>query len=165
MYHCTTIIIPRFPRGKRKSIRGCQASYQQISPWLEILGKRKRTTREFRLTCSGDVSWWPESRGKEGDGGLLHGWRIEAHFYLRWGCIMVAGILWGKKAMVVCSMAGGQKLTVNQITDDLGHERAWNLGEKKENGEGVPFYLLFVSGMHHGGRNLLTEKAPVVCTK
>ena len=37
---------------------------------------------------------------------------------------MVAGILWGKKAMVVCSMAGGQKLTVNQITDDLGHERA-----------------------------------------
>ena len=78
---------------------------------------------------------------------------------------MVAEISWGKNAMVVCSMAGGQKLTVNQITDDLGHERAWNLGKKKENGEGVPFYLLFVSEMHHGGRNLLTEKAPVVCTK
>ena len=45
-------------------------------------------------------------------------------FYLRWGCIMVAEISWGKNAMVVCSMAGGQKLTVNQITDDLGHEGA-----------------------------------------
>jgi len=62
---------------------------------LEIWGKRKRMMREFRFT-----------------------------FYLRWGCIMVAEISWGKNAMVVCSMAGGQKLTVTQIADDLEHERA-----------------------------------------
>ena len=37
---------------------------------------------------------------------------------------MVAEISWGKNAMVVCSMAGGQKLTVTQIADDLEHERA-----------------------------------------
>jgi len=36
---------------------------------------------------------------------------------------MVAGISRGKKVMV-CSMVRGQKLTVSQIADDLGHERA-----------------------------------------
>ena len=29
--------------------------------------------------------------------------------------------------------------TVSQIANDLGHERAWNLREKKEDDEGVPF--------------------------
>ena len=28
------------------------------------------------------------------------------------------------------------------------------MGEKKEDDEGVPFYLLLTSGMHHGDRNL-----------
>jgi len=50
------------------------------------------------------------------------------------------------------SIAGGQKLAMSQITDDLGHERVWNLGEKKEDDEGVPFYLLFAPRMHHGSR-------------
>ena len=49
-------------------------------------------------------------------------------------------------------MAGRQKLTVNQIADDLGYERAWNLWEKKDSDEWVPFYLLL---MHRGGWNLL----------
>jgi len=51
---------------------------------------------------------------------------------------------------------------VSQIADDLGHERAWNLGEKKEDGEGVPFYLLLAPEMHHGVQNLVRKKALVV---
>ena len=47
---------------------------------------------------------------------------------------------------------------MSQIADDLGHERAWNLLEKKEDGEGVPFYLLLALGMYHGGRNLVGEE-------
>ena len=39
-------------------------------------------------------------------------------------------------------MAGGQKLAASQINDDLGHERTWNLGEKKEDDEGILFYNL-----------------------
>ena len=50
-------------------------------------------------------------------------------------------------------MAGGQELAMDQIVSNLGHKRAWDLGEKKENDEGVPFYLLLASGMHCGGRN------------
>ena len=36
--------------------------------WLEIWGRRKRTTREFCFTfyLRRDVSWWSESRGAEG---------------------------------------------------------------------------------------------------
>ena len=60
-----------------------------------------------------------------------------------------------KKALVVSSMAGGQKVIVSQIDDELGHERVWNLGEKKENDEGVPFHLLLTPG-------IAGEKAPVV---
>ncbi|KAG2561921.1 hypothetical protein PVAP13_8KG216605 [Panicum virgatum] len=66
--------------------------------------------------------------------------------------------LTGEKALVVSSMAGEQKLTVNQIADDSGHERVWNLEEKKEDDEEVPFYLLLASGMYHGGRNLVGKK-------
>ena len=36
------------------------------------------------------------------------------------------------------------------------------MGKKKENNEGVSFYLLLALGMHHGGRNLAGEKALVV---
>ena len=43
------------------------------------------------------------------------------------------------EALEVSSMAGRQKLTVNQITDDLGYEKAWNLWEKKESDEGFRF--------------------------
>ena len=46
------------------------------------------------------------------------------------------------------SMAGGQKLTISQIADNLEHERAWNLEEKKEDDEGVLFYLLLVPEIH-----------------
>jgi len=45
-----------------------------------------------------------------------------------------------------------QKLAVSQITDDLGHERVRNLGKKKEDDEGVPFYPLLAPRMHHGSR-------------
>ena len=51
---------------------------------------------------------------------------------------------------------------MSQIADDLGHERAWNLLEKKEDGEGVPFYLLLAPEMHHGVQNLVRKKALVV---
>jgi len=49
-------------------------------------------------------------------------------------------------------MVGGQELLVSQIAGDLGHERAWNLGEKKKDGEEVPFYLLLALTMYHGGQ-------------
>ena len=49
-------------------------------------------------------------------------------------------------------MVGGQELLANQIAGDLGHERAWNLGEKKEDEEEVPFYLLLALTMYHGGQ-------------
>ena len=52
---------------------------------------------------------------------------------------------------------------MSQIANDLGHERAWNLREKKEDDEGVPFYLLLAPDMYHGGRNLAGKKAMVVC--
>ena len=35
------------------------------------------------------------------------------------------------EALEVSSMAGRQKLIVNQIADDLRYERAWNLWERK----------------------------------
>ena len=41
---------------------------------------------------------------------------------------------------------------MSQITDDLGYDRIWNLGEKKEDDEGVLFYLLLAPRMHHGSR-------------
>ena len=37
---------------------------------------------------------------------------------------------------------------MSQITDDLGYDRIWNLGEKKEDDEGVLFYLLLVPEIH-----------------
>ena len=40
-----------------------------------------------------------------------------------------------EKTSVVSSMASGQKLIVNQIANDIGYERAWNLGKKKEDDE------------------------------
>ena len=43
------------------------------------------------------------------------------------------------EALEVSSMAGRQKLIVNQIADDLRYERAWNLWEKKESDEGFRF--------------------------
>ena len=54
-------------------------------------------------------------------------------------------------------MASGQKFTVSQIAD--GHERAWNLRKKKEDSDGILFYLLLVPKMHHGGQNLRGEGA------
>jgi len=39
-------------------------------------------------------------------------------------------------------VAGGQKLAASQINDDLGHDRTWNLGEKKEDDERILFYNL-----------------------
>ena len=54
-------------------------------------------------------------------------------------------------------MAGGEELLVSQIAGNLGHERAWNLGEKKD-GDGVPFYLLLAPVMHRGGRNRCGKK-------
>ena len=47
-------------------------------------------------------------------------------------------------------MAGGQELLASQIAGDLGHKRVWNLGEKKEDDERVPFYLLLAQVMHRG---------------
>ena len=37
-------------------------------------------------------------------------------------------------------------------------------GEKKEDNERLPFYLLLALGMYHGGRNLAGKKARVVCS-
>jgi len=36
-------------------------------------------------------------------------------------------------------MAGRQELLAGQIDGDLRHKRSWNLGEKKEDDERVPF--------------------------
>ena len=47
-------------------------------------------------------------------------------------------------------MDGGQELLASQIAGDLGHERAWNLEKKKDDNEGVPFYLLIAPVMHRG---------------
>jgi hypothetical protein len=49
------------------------------------------------------------------------------------------------------SMAVRQKLVAGQIVGNLGHERAWNLKEKKEDDEGIPFYTLLTAGMGYGG--------------
>jgi len=54
-------------------------------------------------------------------------------------------------------MAGGEELLVSQIAGNLGHERAWNLGEKKD-GDGVPFYLLLAPVMHRGLQNRCGKK-------
>ena len=43
-------------------------------------------------------------------------------------------------------MVGRPKLTPSQIADDSAHENAWNLGENREDGKGVPLYLLFAPG-------------------
>ena len=43
-------------------------------------------------------------------------------------------------------MAGRPKLAPSQIADNSAHERAWNLGENKEDGEGVPFIPLTCTG-------------------
>ena len=92
---------------------------------------------------------------KENGGGVL--------IYLLLAPMMYHGgrNLMGEKALVVSSMAGEQKLTVYQIADDSGHERIWNLEEKKEDDENVSFYLLLASGMYHGGWNLLGKKEGV----
>jgi hypothetical protein len=45
-------------------------------------------------------------------------------------------------------------LLLDQIACILGHERAWDLGGKKEDDEGVPFYTLLTAGMHRGDQNL-----------
>ena len=51
------------------------------------------------------------------------------------------------------------ELLASQIASDLGHEKAWKLREKKENDEGVPFYLLLVPViMYHGNRNWCGKK-------
>ena len=55
-------------------------------------------------------------------------------------------------------MAGGQKLLASQVAGDLGHKRAWNLGEKKEDDKRVPFYLLLAPVMHRGGWNQCGKK-------
>jgi len=60
-----------------------------------------------------------------------------------------------EKTSVVSSMASGQKLIVNQITNDLVHERARNLEEKKEN---TKKFCLICIWMHHGGRNLVRRR-------
>jgi len=49
-------------------------------------------------------------------------------------------------------MAGGQELLASQIAGDSEHDRARNLGKNKENGEGIPFYLLLALTMYHGGQ-------------
>ena len=43
-------------------------------------------------------------------------------------------------------MAGKQKLLASQIAGDLGHERAWNLGKKKEDDEGDSVLPLTCAG-------------------
>ena len=43
-------------------------------------------------------------------------------------------------------MTGRQKFLASQIAGDSEHERSWNLGEKKENDESIPFYFLLASG-------------------
>lgn len=45
-------------------------------------------------------------------------------------------------------MAGGQELAAGKIASGLRYERVWNLGEMKEQGEGVSFYSLPASEMH-----------------
>ena len=55
-------------------------------------------------------------------------------------------------------MADGQKLLASQIAGDLGYKRAWNLREKKEDDEGVPFYLLLAPVMHHDSWNRREKK-------
>ena len=54
-------------------------------------------------------------------------------------------------------MDGRRELLASLIAGNLGYERAWNLGEKKD-GDGVPFYLLLASVMHRGGRNRCGKK-------
>ena len=56
-------------------------------------------------------------------------------------------------------MAGRQELLAGQIDGDLRHKRSWNLREKKEDSDGILFYLLLVPEMHHGGQNLRGEGA------
>ena len=63
-------------------------------------------------------------------------------------------------------MAGGQKFLASQIAGDSEHERSWNLGEKKENDESIPFYFLLASGWICSGRNLAgNNAAAVVCSR
>ena len=62
-------------------------------------------------------------------------------------------------------MAGRQDLLASQIAGDLGHERISNLGEKKEDDEGILFYILFASGMYRSRRNLARKNAAaMVCS-
>ena len=55
-------------------------------------------------------------------------------------------------------MACRQELLACQIAGDLGHKRFWNLGEKKEDDERVPFYLLLAPVRHRGGQNRCAKK-------
>jgi hypothetical protein len=54
--------------------------------------------------------------------------------------------------------------TVGRIPGDFGHERAWDLGEKKEYNEGIRFYRSPMAEMHHGGRNRIGKEAAVFCS-
>ena len=55
-------------------------------------------------------------------------------------------------------MTDRQELLASQIAGDLGHRRAQNLGEKKEDDNGVLFYILLAPAMHCGGRNQCEKK-------
>ena len=68
----------------------------------------------------------------------------------------------GEKALMVSAMAGGQKVTASQITNDLGYERTWNLGGKERGRQGGSVLSLTCTGMHYGDRNLAREKTLVV---
>jgi hypothetical protein len=41
--------------------------------------------------------------------------------------------------------------TVGWIPDDSRHGRAWGVGQRKEDDEGIQFYTLLVAEMHRGG--------------
>jgi len=68
--------------------------------------------------------------------------------------------LWPHKVNSTRNFHGWRtELLASQIASDLGHEKAWKLREKKENDEGIPFYLLLVPViMYHGNRNRCRKK-------
>ena len=55
-------------------------------------------------------------------------------------------------------MASGQKFLASQIAGDLDYKKTWNLGENKEDNEGIPFYFLLVLVMHCAGWNQCGKK-------
>jgi hypothetical protein len=56
---------------------------------------------------------------------------------------------------------GGPAGTICRIPGDLGHDRIWEAGEKKEDDEAIRFYRLPMVEMHCGGRNLIAKEAAV----